>query len=116
MIKLLADENLDNTIIRGLLRRNSDVDIVRVQDIGLSGGDDPIVLEWAANEKRILLTHDVATITRYAYERLAKNLAMPGVIEIHTDAPIGRVIEDLCMILECAMPEDINGQIYYLPL
>jgi len=95
MIKLLADENLDNTIIRGLLRRNPDIDIVRVQDINLSGEDDPIVLEWAAHQGRILLTHDVATITRYAYERLAKNLAMPGVIEIHADAAIGRVIEDL---------------------
>jgi len=109
MIKLLADENLDNTIIRGLLRRNPDIDIVRVQDIGLSGEDDPIVLEWAAEQGRVLLTHDVATITRYAYERLAKNLAMPGVIEIHTDAAIGRVIEDLFMILECGTPEDLAG-------
>ena len=45
MIKLLADENLDNTIIRGLLRHNPDIDIVRVQDIDLSGEDDPVVLE-----------------------------------------------------------------------
>ena len=104
MIKLLADENLDITIIWGLLRRNPDIGIVRVQDIDLSGEDDPIVLEWAADKGRILLTHDVATITRYAYERVANNLAMPGVIEIHTDAPIGRVIEDLFMILECGTP------------
>lgn len=116
MIKLLADENLDNAIIRGLLRRNPDIDIVRVQDIGLSGEDDPVVLEWAADEGRILLTHDVATITRYAKARLTKNLSMPGVIEIHMDAPIGRVIEDLFMILECGMPKDLDGQIYYLPL
>lgn len=116
MIKLLADENLDNTIIRGLLRQNPDIDIVRVQDIGLSGEDDPIVLEWAANEERVLLTHDVATITRYAYERLTKNLSMPGVIEIRTDTPIGRVIEDLFMILECGTADDLDGQIYYLPL
>lgn len=116
MIRLLADENLDNTIIRGLLRRNSEIDIVRVQDIGLSGAEDPVVLEWAANEERVLLTHDVATITRYAYERLANNLTLAGVIEIHANAPIGRVIEDLFMILECGVAEDFDGQIYYLPL
>ncbi len=116
MIKLLADENLDNTIIRGLLRRNPEIDIVRVQDVGLSGEDDPMVLEWAANEDRILLTHDVATITRYAYDRLIKNLSMPGVIEIHADVPIGRVIDDLLMILECGLLEDFSSQIYYLPL
>lgn len=116
MIKLMADENLDNTIIRGLLRQNPNIDIVRVQDIDLSGADDPLVLEWAAQEGRVLLTHDVATITRYAYERLAEHLPMPGVIEIHTDTPIGNVITDLLLILECATSADLEGQIYYLPL
>ncbi|WP_228015825.1 DUF5615 family PIN-like protein [Leptolyngbya ectocarpi] len=62
MLKLLADENLDNTIIRGLLRRNPSIDIARVQDVALSGKDDPTVLAWAAQEQRVLLTHDVATI------------------------------------------------------
>ena len=64
MLKLLADENFDNTIIRGLLRRNSSIDIARVQDVALSGKDDPTVLTWAAQEQRVLLTHDVATITK----------------------------------------------------
>ncbi len=116
MIKLLADENLDNTIIRGLLRRNPNINIVRVQDVGLVGEDDPSVLAWAAGDSRILLTHDVATMTHYAYERLANNLAMPGVIEIRTDASMGKVIEDIFIILECSVAEDLDGQIYYLPL
>ncbi|MBP5975404.1 DUF5615 family PIN-like protein [Brasilonema sp. CT11] len=64
MLKLLADENFDNTIVRGLLRRNLNIDIVRVQDIGLSGQDDPIILAWAAQENRVLLIHNVAKITR----------------------------------------------------
>jgi ankyrin repeat protein len=53
MIKLLADENFDNTIVRGLFHRNSALDIVRVQDFGLSGEDNPTVLEWAAQEGRV---------------------------------------------------------------
>ena len=106
----------DCYIIRGLLRRNPKVNIVRVQDVGLSGKDDPVVLEWAAAAGRILLTHDVATITHYAYERLINDLSMPGVIEVHTDVSIGRVIDDLLMILECGTPADLKGQIYYLPL
>ena len=56
-MKFLADENFDNNIIRGLLRRQPNIDIIRVQDVGLSGRDDPTVLEWAAQEQRILLTH-----------------------------------------------------------
>lgn len=49
MLRLGADENFNNDIIRGLIRRKPDVDIVRVQDVGLSGADDPEVLEsWSA--------------------------------------------------------------------
>jgi predicted nuclease of predicted toxin-antitoxin system len=73
MLKILVDENFDNTIVRGLFRRNPMLDMVRVQDVGLSGKDDPTVLEWAAQEGRILLTHDVATITRYAYDKKNEN-------------------------------------------
>jgi predicted nuclease of predicted toxin-antitoxin system len=115
MLRLLADENFDNTIIRGLFRRNPTIDIVRVQDIGLSGKDDATVLEWAAQEGRILLTHDVATITRYAYERVRRSQQMPGVIEIKVDAPIGKVIEDLIIVVECSEEGELEGQIQYLP-
>jgi hypothetical protein len=31
MLKLLVDENFDNTIVRGLFRRNPTLDMVRVQ-------------------------------------------------------------------------------------
>jgi len=82
MLKLAADENFNNDIIRGLLRRKPDLDIVRIQDVGLSGADDPTVLGWAAQEERILLTHDVKTITRYAYKRVDADQAMPGVFEV----------------------------------
>ncbi|MGC9524901.1 MAG: DUF5615 family PIN-like protein [Limnospira sp.] len=74
----MADENFNNNIIRGLLRRQPDLDIVRIQDVGLYGADDPTVLEWATREERILLTHDVATITLYAYQRIEAGQRMPG--------------------------------------
>jgi hypothetical protein len=79
MLLLAADENFNNDIVRGLLRRRSDLDIVRIQDVGLSGADDPTILEWAAQEGRVLLTHDVSTITHYAYERVRAGKSMPGV-------------------------------------
>jgi hypothetical protein len=111
-----ADENFNNDIIRGLLRRKPDVDIVRVQDISLSGADDPTVLEWAADEGRVLLTHDVSTITRYAYERVEAGKPMPGVFEVSRDIPIGVVIEDLILLTECSLEDEWEGQVRYLPL
>jgi len=116
MLKLLADENFDNTIIRGLLRRKADIDIVRVQDVDLSGADDPTILAWAAQESRVLLTHDVATITRYAYERVADGQSMPGVIEVSLEAAIGQVIEDILLLLECSLEGELEGQVQYIPL
>ena len=47
MIRFAADENFNNNIVRGLLRRKPDLDIVRIQDVGFSGADDETVLEWA---------------------------------------------------------------------
>jgi predicted nuclease of predicted toxin-antitoxin system len=115
-LRLLVDENFDNTIVRGLFRRNPMLDIVRVQDIGLSGKDDPTILERAALEGRVLLTYDVATITRYAYDRVKQGQTMPGVIEVKADAPIGRAIEDILVLVTCSQEGELEGQIYYLPL
>jgi hypothetical protein len=116
MIRLAADENLNNAIIRGVLRRQPDLDIVRVQDVGLSGADDPVVLEWAAQEERVLLTHDVSTITKYAYERVRARKPMPGVFEIGRTVPIGRAIEDVLLLAECSLDGEWEGQVRYLPL
>ena len=40
MLRLAADENFNGDIVRGLLRRNPKRDIVRVQEVGLSGAED----------------------------------------------------------------------------
>ncbi len=95
MVRFLADENFNNDIMRGVLRRNSEVDLVRIQDIGLTGIEDPEVLEWAATENRILLSHDVATITKYAYERVKAGLPMPGVFEVGHTVPTAVAIDDI---------------------
>lgn len=116
MLKLAADENFNNDILRGILRRNPDLDILRIQDVGLSGADDPTVLEWAAQEGRILLTHDVQTITRYAYERVEAGQAMPGVFEVGRGVPVGTTIDDILLLAECNLEGEWEGQVRYLPL
>jgi predicted nuclease of predicted toxin-antitoxin system len=116
MIKFLADENFDRDIIRGLLLKQATLDIVRAQDVGLSGEDDPTILAWAAQEERILLTHDVKTITKFAYQRLVANQPMPGVLEIRFSLNIGQVIEDILLIVECSPKEEWEGRVVYLPL
>jgi hypothetical protein len=116
MLTLAADENFNNDIVRGLLRRRPDLDIVRVQDAGLSGKEDADVLEWAAQENRILLTHDVSTITQFAYERVQASKRMPGVFEVSRSVSIGVAIEDILLLAEGSLEGEWEGQVRYLPL
>jgi hypothetical protein len=90
--------------------------IVRVWDTGLSGESDPLVLEWAARAKRILLTHDIRIMRRRAYARLEAGLPMPGVFVVPQSFPIGQAIEDLLLIAECSLDSEWEGQVRVLPL
>jgi hypothetical protein len=116
MLRFAADENFNNDIVRGLRRRNPELDIVRVQEAGLSGAVDPDVLEWAAREGRVLLTHDVATMTRHAYERVAAGRPMPGVFQVSRGVSVSLVIEDIFLVAECSAEGEWEHQVRYLPL
>lgn len=116
MLSFAVDENFNMQIVNGVLRRLPDADILRVQDAGLEGANDPTVLEWAAREGRVLLTHDVNTLTAFAYERIAAALPMPGVFEVSLRVPIKVVIDDILLLAECSVEGEWEGQVSYLPL
>lgn len=116
MVRFLADENFNNQIVRGILHRNPNVDIVRVQDMGLSEADDPTVLEWAAQQNRVVLTHDIATMTNFAYERIQAGKAMPGLFEVSRGVPVRLAIEEILLIAECSLDGEWEGQVRFLPL
>lgn len=116
MLRLLADENLNHDLIRGVLRRMQSLDLVRVQDVGLREADDPSVLEWAAKERRIVLTHDVNTMPAFAFDRVRRNQAMPGMLVISQQAALAGVIDDILLIAECGEIGDYDGRVVYLPL
>ncbi len=115
-LRFLADEDLDNDILRGILRRLPSVNLVRVQDVGLSGAADPQVLAWAAQENRVLLTHDVSTMTAHAKIRVSGGQPMPGVFAIPQDVPIGIVIDELILLAECSLENEWAEQVRFLPL
>jgi hypothetical protein len=116
MLSLLIDENFDQRILRGLRLRLPQLDYWIVQDIGLAGLDDPTLLDRAAREGRVLVTHDVNTMTKFSSERLKQSLPMPGVIIVPEELEIGRAIDDLEIVIECGTVDDLENQIQYLPL
>jgi predicted nuclease of predicted toxin-antitoxin system len=116
MLKLVADENLDNRILLGLLLRRPDLDIKRVQDVGLSGSEDPVILEWAAHEGRILVTHDKRTMADFAYERVQAGQPMPGVFAIKPKSRVGMVIDDILTLVELSDQGEWDNLVCYVPL
>jgi hypothetical protein len=116
VIHFLADEDFDNDILRALRRRRPTIDVVRVQDVGLSGQPDPAVLAWAAEHGRVLLTHDTATLVGHALARLGAGRPMRGVLVAPQTAPIAAVIADLELIDEASEAADWDGRVVYLPL
>lgn len=116
MIRFLTDEDFDNDILRGVVLRLPNLDIVRVQDVGLLGKSDSVVLEWAAREKRILLTHDVRTMRHHAYARLEVGLTMPGVFVVPQALSIAQAIAEVLLLAECSVEGEWEGQVRFLPL
>ena len=116
MLALLIDKNLNQRILRGLKRAVPHVDYAIAQNVGLKGVADPLLLEWAAAQNRILVTHDLKTIPKHGYERVRTGQAMPGVIAVPDTLPIGQAIEDLAVIVECSQPGELENLVVYLPL
>lgn len=116
MWRFLADENFNATILRGLLQRHPEVDILTVHDAGLTSAEDPRILAWAAVEKRIVLTHDQATMPDFAYERIRATEAMPGLLLLKEELPIGTAITELPLLVSCADPCEFENRVRHLPL
>jgi predicted nuclease of predicted toxin-antitoxin system len=117
MIQLLADENFDNDVVRGVLRRRPQLDLLRVQDVGLSATPDPDILAWAATNRRVVLSHDARTMIHHAAERIRAGQPMAGLFIVKQErAPLSTVIEDLLLLDSCSETAEWQNRIEYLPL
>ncbi len=115
MLRLLADENFSGYVVRGLRLRRPDIDVVRVQDTPVYTMDDPSVLAWAADNNRIVLTHDRG-MSFDAYARIAEQKCMPGLIIVSRRLSRRQVINDLLLMDELGEEDEWENCVVYLPL
>ena len=80
----------------------------------MSGASDPAILEWAAREGRIVLTHDTSTMTRDASARITDGLPMPGVVVVHWTTQTGQAIEGLLEMIGASLEGEWENQIRYV--
>jgi hypothetical protein len=115
MPPVLIDENFNHRILRGVRLRTAHLDFVVAQRGGAGGAADALLLSWAAEQRRVVLTHDRQTLPKFAYDRVRSNQLMPGVIVVSDEMPIGQAIEELTMYLECGSPQDFENLVIFLP-
>jgi len=115
-MRFLIDENFNQRVLRGLKQRIPSIDYLIVQETELRHAEDPAILAWAAEQKRILITHDKDTIPQFAYERVRANQSMPGVILVPEELSIGRAIDELLIVMECSDQSEYENLVVHLPL
>ncbi len=116
MLRFAIDQDFDGRIFAGLQRRLPALDVVRLHDVALSRAEDPAVLDWAAGEGRVLLSHDLRTMRGFAYERVGAGLPMPGVLVVLRSTPIGAAVEELVLVAEALEPAELRDRVLVLPL
>ena len=116
-VRFLADEDLRASIIQGLRSREPAIDILDVKSAGLRGAMDRELLKLAAEQGRILITHDRNTMTQYFTERLAAGKPAPGLFVVsEKPSAIGEIIEWLVLVWTASQAEEWRDRIAYVPI
>ena len=116
MISFLVDQNFNEHIVDGMTRRDPILEFTHVRDIGFAEAPDSVVLERAAMNGLVLLTHDRKTIPPFAYARVAGGLPMPGVFLVSGDMPTCQAIDELLTAAYCLTPDECKDTVIYFPL
>lgn len=114
-VRFIGDYNFNGEIIDGLIRREPSIDFLSGFEADLYGVADPDVLSKAANEGRVLVTHDQRTMPSHFGEFILRRQS-PGVFIISQRLEIGAAIEELLLIWSASESAEWMSRIVYLPL
>jgi hypothetical protein len=114
-VRLQADADFNHDIVRAVLRRDPSADFQSATEAGLRGLDDLAVLAIAADQGRILVTHDHKTM-RHHFATFIAGRTSPGVLVIRQRVAVADAAESLLEVLGASEAEEWFDRIAYLPL
>jgi hypothetical protein len=114
--RFLADNDLNDAIVVGVRRREPAIEFSRLRDLGLATRSDPKVLEFAAQENWIVVSHDVNTMREVACTRLGAGLFMGGLLLVHQRTPVPQIIESLLLIWAASEAKEWASLVEFLPI
>lgn len=98
MIRFQADADFDARIVRAIWRMEPELDLQDAQAVDLVGVPDLQVLEIAASENRMLLTHDKRTMPAHFATFLRQGSSSPGVLIVSQGIPVGAAARGIVRI------------------
>jgi hypothetical protein len=110
-----ADADLNQAIVTGVLRQEPTIDFQTALVAGLEGVKDSEVLAIAAQQRRILVSHDRKTMPSEFAEFITSNHSA-GVIIVSQKLPVEVAIEELLIIWAISSAEEWVDRIAKLPL
>lgn len=114
--RFMADHDLNEHIVSGVLRREPLIEFVRARGLGLDARPDAEVLERAARDGLIVVSHDVNTMTAEAYARIRAGTGMAGLLIVDQTKEVAIMIESLIMIWSASEAEEWRETVDYLPV
>ena len=113
--KFQADADLNQDIVTGVLRLAPEIDFQTAADAGFEGLPDENVLEIAASENRILVSHDRKTMPKH-FALFIENNRCAGVLIVSKKLEVSRAIEELILIWAASESEEYYNSIRQLPI
>ena len=113
--RFLTDHDLNEHIVTGVIRQELAIEITRVRDLGMNELSDVEILEFAARESWLVVSHDVNTMPTAAYARLTAGLSFPGLFMVQQSLQIRPVIESIVLIWSASELEEWKDQVVFLP-
>jgi predicted nuclease of predicted toxin-antitoxin system len=114
-LRYQANADLNQAIVTGVLRREPTIDFQTASAAGLKGVKDPEVLAIAAQEGRILVSHDRRTMPLEFATFITSNHSS-GVIIVSRKLSTEVIIEELLLIWAASSAEEWVNRIAKLPL
>jgi predicted nuclease of predicted toxin-antitoxin system len=110
-----ADADFNEEIVSALLRNHPDLDFQTAEEAELHGITDPEVLARAADDRRILVTHDRRTMPVHFADFIQRRES-PGVIIISQRVSVRRAMDELALVWEASDAEEWTNLVVELPL
>jgi predicted nuclease of predicted toxin-antitoxin system len=113
-VRFQADADLKQSIVNGALRRQPNLDFQSANAAGFEGKKDREVLANAAQEGRVLVTHDRKTMPA-EFGEFVMSQTSSGVLILSQNLSINEAIEALILIWEASTAEEWVDRIMSIP-